>query len=191
MKDKLKLAIQKSGRLTEESLELLREAGVNLTKGDGKLISTASNFPLELLYLRDDDIPQYVADGVADIGFVGENVVLERNKSLKIIERLGFARCRLSFAVPKSMEYAGLKILEGKRIATTYPKILKDFLAENNINAEIHEITGSVEIAPNIGLADIIFDIVSSGSTLISNGLKEIETVMNFGSSCYFRFQSY
>jgi ATP phosphoribosyltransferase len=176
---KLKVAIQKTGRLTEESISILREAGINLTKGDGKLISVASNFPLEILYLRDDDIPQYVADGVADIGIVGENIVMERNKHLKIIERLGFARCRLSFAVPKSAEYNNISYLNDKRIATSYPVILKNFLDEKNIKAEIHEISGSVEIAPNIGLADVIFDVVSSGSTLISNGLKEVETVLD------------
>jgi ATP phosphoribosyltransferase len=179
MKDKLKLAIQKSGRLTDESLELLREAGISLTKGEGKLISSSPNFPLEILYLRDDDIPQYVTDGVTDIGFVGENIVHEKNSSLKIIERLGFAKCRLCFAVPKAMKYEGLKSLAGKKIATSYPNILKDFLIKNRISAEIHEITGSVEIAANIGLSDIIFDLVSSGSTLISNGLKEVETVMH------------
>jgi ATP phosphoribosyltransferase len=179
MKEKLKAAIQKSGRLTDESIRLLTEAGINLTKGDGKLISVASNFPLEILYLRDDDIPQYVADGVADIGIVGENIVMERNKHLEIIERLGFAKCRLSFAVTKSSDYKDISFIKGKRIATTYPKILKDFLDEKKINAEIHEIAGSVEIAPNIGLADVIFDVVSSGSTLISNGLKEAEVVMN------------
>ena len=179
MNVKLKVAIQKSGRLTDESMKLLMESGINLTKGDGKLVSVASNFPLEILFLRDDDIPQYVADNVADIGIVGENVVLEKNKSLKVLERMGFAKCRLSFAVPKVFNYVDLKSLNGKRIATTYPKILKDFLDENKINAEIHEITGSVEIAPNIGLADVIFDIVSSGSTLLSNGLKEVETVMH------------
>jgi ATP phosphoribosyltransferase len=178
MKEKLKIAIQKSGRLTDDSLQLFKEAGISLNKGEGKLISMAANFPLEILYLRDDDIPQYVADGVADIGIVGENIVLERNKHLNIIERLGFAKCRLSFAVPKSCDYKDISFIKGKRIATTYPRILQDFLEENKIKAEIHEITGSVEIAPNIGLADIIFDIVSSGSTLISNGLKEAEVVM-------------
>jgi ATP phosphoribosyltransferase len=179
MNDKLKVAIQKSGRLTEESIELLKEAGINLTKGDGKLISLSSNFPIEILYLRDDDIPQYIADNVADIGIVGENIVLERNYSLQIIERLGFAKCRLSFAIPKGENYKNSDYLNGKKIATTYPKILRDYLTKNNINAEIHEISGSVEIAPNIGLADVIFDIVSSGSTLISNGLKEVDTVLN------------
>ena len=179
MNGKLKVAIQKSGRLTEESIELLREAGIHLTKGDGKLISRSSNFPLEILYLRDDDIPQYISDNVADIGIVGENVVLERNYPLKIIEKLGFAKCRLSFAIPKSENYTDNNYLTGKKIATTYPRILKDYLTTNNINAEIHEISGSVEIAPNIGLAEIIFDLVSSGSTLISNGLKEVETVLH------------
>jgi ATP phosphoribosyltransferase len=179
MTEKLKIAIQKSGRLTDESIELLREAGIHLTKGDGKLISVSSNFPVEILFLRDDDIPQYVADNVADIGIVGENIILESLKSLNIEERLGFAKCRMSFAVPRSFEYKDINSLKGKRIATTYPKILKDFLEEKNINADIHEITGSVEIAPNIGLADIIFDIVSSGSTLMSNGLKEVEVVLH------------
>ena len=178
MSEKLKIAIQKSGRLTDESIELLREAGIHLTKGDGKLISVASNFPVEILFLRDDDIPQYVADNVADIGIVGENIILERIRSLAIVERLGFAKCRMSFAAPKAFQYKDKSSLIGKRIATTYPKILKDFLEDNKIKAEIHEITGSVEIAPNIGLADVIFDIVSSGSTLISNGLKEVEVVL-------------
>ena len=178
MNEKLKVAIQKSGRLTEESIQLLKEAGINLTKGDGKLISLSSNFPLEILYLRDDDIPQYIDDNVADIGIVGENIVLERNYSLKILERLGFAKCRLSFAIPKGETYKDNSYLNGKKIATTYPKILRNYLTTNNIKAEIHEISGSVEIAPNIGLADVIFDIVSSGSTLISNGLKEVDTVL-------------
>lgn len=179
MTEKLKVAIQKSGRLTDDSMQLLMEAGINLTKGDGKLISVCNNFPLEILYLRDDDIPQYIADNVADIGIVGENIVLEKHKTLKTIEKLGFAKCRMSFAIPKTMEYKDIRSLNGKKIATTYPNILKEFLIKNNLDSEIHEITGSVEIAPNIGLADVIFDIVSSGSTLISNGLKEVETVLH------------
>jgi ATP phosphoribosyltransferase len=172
----LKIAIQKTGRLSEKSLTLIEETGIRLTQeGKLKLVSIGQNFPLEILFLRDDDIPQYVADKVADIGIVGENEVLEKNKPVDIIERLGFARCRLSLAIPQSMEYKGVTFFNGKRIATTYPKILQKYMKENNINAEIHEISGSVEIAPSIGLADAIFDIVSSGSTLISNRLKEVE----------------
>jgi ATP phosphoribosyltransferase len=173
----LKIAIQKSGRLSEKSLELISEAGISLANGDRKLISKASNFPIEILFLRDDDIPQYVADGVADIGIVGENVILEKKSRVEIVERLGFGKCRLSLAIPKAVDYKGVNYFNGKKIATSYPVILTDFLKANNINAEIHEISGSVEIAPGIGLADSIFDIVSSGSTLISNGLQEVEVV--------------
>jgi ATP phosphoribosyltransferase len=174
----LKIAVQKSGRLSEKSLELIKESGINLTQeGKLRLISVGENFPVELLFLRDDDIPQYVADGVADIGIVGENEVMEKKKAVDTIDRLGFGKCRLSLAIPQSQEYNGLSYFEGKRIATSYPQILSDFLTENNINAEIHEISGSVEIAPGIGLADAIFDIVSSGSTLISNSLKEVNIV--------------
>lgn len=176
--DKLKLTIQKQGRLNEKSLKLIEDCGIMLAQeGKNKLVSVGQNFPLELLYVRDDDIPQYVCDGVADIGIVGENVVLEKEKDIKIIERLGFARCRLSLAVPQSEEYSGKDYFQGKRIATSYPRILKKYLDENNIRAEIHEISGSVEIAPGIGLADSIFDLVSSGSTLVSNRLKEVEVV--------------
>lgn len=174
----LKIAIQKSGRLSEKSLELISEAGISLTNGDRKLISKASNFPVEILFLRDDDIPQYVADGVADLGIVGENVICEKNSPVEVVERLGFAKCRLSLAIPKSVDYKGVTYFNGKKIATSYPQILQKFLKDNNIEAEIHEISGSVEIAPGIGLADSIFDIVSSGSTLISNGLQEVEVVM-------------
>lgn len=177
--DQLRIAIQKSGRLSEKSLELISEAGISFNNGDRKLITKASNFPIELLFLRDDDIPQYVADGVADIGIVGENVICEKNSPIKVVEKLGFARCRLSIAIPKSVDYDSASYLNGKKIATTYPNILTGFLRKNNIKAEIHEISGSVEIAPGIGLADAIFDIVSSGSTLISNGLREVEVVMN------------
>jgi ATP phosphoribosyltransferase len=173
----LKIAIQKSGRLSEKSLELISVAGISLANGDRKLISKASNFPIEILFLRDDDIPQYVADGVADIGIVGENVILEKKSRVEIVERLGFGKCRLSLAIPKAVDYKGVNYFNGKKIATSYPVILTDFLKANNINAEIHEISGSVEIAPGIGLADSIFDIVSSGSTLISNGLQEVEVV--------------
>ena len=176
--ENLKIAIQKTGRLSEKSLALIEETGIRLTQeGKLKLVSVGQNFPVEILFLRDDDIPQYVADNVADIGIVGENEVMEKDKPVDIIDRLGFARCRLSLAIPQSMEYKGLKFFNGKKIATTYPKILQKFLFKNKIDAEIHEISGSVEIAPSIGLADAIFDIVSSGSTLISNRLREVEVV--------------
>lgn len=177
--EKLKIAIQKSGRLSEKSIEIISEAGISLNNGSRKLISLATNFPLEILFLRDDDIPQYVADGVADAGIVGENVLAESGNQLEILERLGYARCRLSLAVEKSVDYPGSRFFEGKRIATSYPNILKEYLTNNNIESEIHIINGSVEIATGIGLADAIFDIVSSGSTLISNGLKEVEKIMD------------
>jgi len=177
--EQLRIAIQKSGRLSEKSLELISEAGISFNNGDRKLITKSANFPIELLFLRDDDIPQYVADGVADIGIVGENVICEKNSHVKMVEKLGFAKCRLSIAIPKSVDYNDASYLNNKKIATSYPNILTSFLQRKNIKAEIHEISGSVEIAPGIGLADVIFDIVSSGSTLISNGLKEVEIVMN------------
>ena len=176
--EKVRIAIQKSGRLSEKSVELMAEAGIDLGKDNRKLISLANNFPVEAIFLRDDDIPQYVYDGVADLGIVGENVVAEKGIDVDIIEKLGFANCRMSLAIPKTEEYTGLDYFNGKWIATTYPRILGNFLKENKINAEIHVISGSVEIAPSIGLAECIFDIVSSGSTLISNGLKEVEVVM-------------
>lgn len=176
--EKLKIAVQKSGRLQEKTVALLKECGLSFSNGPNRLKTDARNFPAEILYLRDDDIPQYVQDAVADIGIVGENVFIEKNKSIKLIERLDFAKCRLSIAVPKSTEYTDTAFLEGKRIATSYPFIVTKFLQEKNINAEIHEISGSVEIAPGIGLADAICDIVSTGSTLLSNGLQEVETVM-------------
>lgn len=176
--DKLKVAIQKDGRLSEQSLGLIKESGIRHNQDSKrKLISVGENFPVEILYLRDDDIPQYVADAVADIGIVGENEVMEKNRNVKIVERLGFAKCRLSLAIPQSHDYAGLDYFNGRRIATSYPHILGKFLKKNNLKAEIHEISGSVEIAPGIGLADAIFDIVSTGSTLISNRLKEVEVV--------------
>ena len=177
--EKLRIAIQKSGRLNEKSLELLQDSGINLPGGSGKLLAIAGDFPLEILFVRDDDIPEYIADGVADTGIVGENVVLEKGYQLKVIERLGFARCRLSLAVPKNTDYSGPGYFEGKKIATSYPGILHKYLSEKEIQAEIHEISGSVEIAPGIGLSDAIFDIVSSGSTLMSNGLKEVETILH------------
>ena len=176
---KLKIAVQKSGRLSEKSIRLLNDCNIKLTNGNRKLISISSNFPIEVLFLRDDDIPQYVNDGVVDIGIVGENEYLEKNYSLSIYERLGFAKCRLSLAIPKSEEYKSLDYFRNKKIATSYPFILRSFLSLNKVNAEIHEISGSVEISPSIGLADGIFDIVSSGSTLISNGLKEVEKVVD------------
>jgi ATP phosphoribosyltransferase len=176
---KLKIALQKSGRLSDKSLELIRECGISLTNGSRKLLSLSSNFPLEVMYLRDDDIPRYVADGVADIGIVGENVVKEEQAEVDVLEALGFARCRLSLAVPRTVQYDGLSYFEGRKVATSYPGILKDFFDREGIDADIHEISGSVEIAPGIGLSDGVFDIVSSGSTLISNGLREAERVMD------------
>lgn len=176
---KLRIAVQKSGRLSEKSTELLNEAGIFLSNGERRLISVSPNFPVEVLFLRDDDIPGYVADKVADIGFVGENVVSEKQCQVRIVHKLGFGKCRLSLAIPRNENYQSETWFNGKKIATSYPVILKKFLDEKNIYADIHEISGSVEIAPGIGLADAIFDIVSSGSTLISNGLKEVETVMS------------
>lgn len=175
----LKIAIQKSGRLSEDSLQLIKECGIDFNKSDNKLTSRAFNFPLEFLFLRDDDIPGYVHDGVADIGIVGENVFEEKQYSANLVEMLGFSKCRLSIAVPKTFSYNGISSLRGLRIATSYPNILKKFLDDNKVSAEIHEISGSVEIAPNIGLTDAICDLVSSGSTLISNGLKETDVVMH------------
>lgn len=176
--NKLKVAIQKNGRLSEQSLALLKECGVKFNNGTSKLKTSSTNFPLEVLFLRDDDIPQYVEQGVAHIGILGENEVFEKNKNIQVIEQLGFANCRLSLAIPKDEIYTGVQYFNHKKIATSYPKILTQFLQENNITAEIEEISGSVEIATGIGLANAIFDIVSTGSTLISNGLKEVETVV-------------
>ena len=176
--NKLRIAIQKSGRLSEKSLKLLDDCGISISNGNRTLLASGKNFPVEILYLRDDDIPGYLEDGVADVGILGENVVLEKSTELDIISRLGFARCRMSLAIPRNEEYNGPEYLQGKRIATTYPRILQSFLDEKNIQADIHEILGSVEIAPSIGLSGAIFDIVSTGSTLLSNGLKEVEVVM-------------
>lgn len=176
---KLKIAIQKSGRLNEDSINLLKKCGIKFNNGLGKLRAEAENFPIEIYFLRDDDIPEYVADGVADVGIVGENVVFESGKQVKKIEKLGFGKCRLSLAVPKSFAYNNLQDLNNKRIATTYPVILSKFFAENKVNAKIHTISGSVEIAPSIGLADAVCDLVSSGSTLFSNGLREVEIVLD------------
>lgn len=174
----LKIAIQTKGRLNEDSVKLIDDSGIRLPLSSRKLISTSSNFPLEALFLRDDDIPQAVAGGVADVGIVGENEMLEKKENVVVAKRLGFSKCRLSLAIPKDDEYPGIDYFNGKKIATSYPEILKDFFSKNNITAEIHVITGSVEIAPGIGLADAIFDIVSSGSTLVSNRLKEVEVVV-------------
>ena len=178
MQQKLRIAIQKSGRLYEESVKLLKDCGVDVKNGINKLKTEAENFPLEIYFLMDDDIPQYVEDAVADIGIVGENVVYEKNKKVQIVEELGFGKCRLSVAVGRKEEYPGTSFLEGKRIATTYPVLVQKFLDEKGVKAEIHEISGSVEIAPGIGLADAIVDLVSSGSTLFMNGLKEVESVL-------------
>lgn len=175
---KLKIALQKSGRLSQESIALLEECGLKFPNGGGKLITECTNFPVEILFLRDDDIPQYVEQTVADIGIIGENVFLESQKSINIIEKLNFSSCRLSLAVPKETDYPGLNFFNGKKIATSYPNILQQYFNENNIQATVEVISGSVEIAPGIGLADGICDIVSSGSTLLSNGLKEVETVI-------------
>lgn len=173
----LKIAVQKSGRLSEKSLQLLEECGIKISNGERKLKAVAQNFPIEILFLRDDDIPQYVEQGVADIGILGENEVWEKDKKVNIIEQLGFAGCRMSLAIPKDEVYTNLNYFQGKRIATSYPKILNNFFAKNNISVLIEEISGSVEIATSIGLADAVFDIVSTGSTLLMNGLKEVETV--------------
>ncbi len=177
METKLRIAIQKSGRLSEDSIKLIKECGIKFNNGTGKLKSEATNFPIEFLFLRDDDIPGYVADGVADIGIVGNNVAQEKQKEVVVAKKLGFSKCRLSLALPKAHEYKGLQDFEGASIATSYPVILGNFLKEKGIRADLHEISGSVEIAPSIGLADAVCDIVSSGSTLLSNGLKEVETV--------------
>ena len=174
----LRIAVQSKGRLFDDTMNLLAEADIKISSGRRTLLVQSANFPLEVLYLRDDDIPQSVASGVADIGVVGENEFIERNEDAEIISRLGFSKCRLSLAIPKDIDYRGVNWFNGKKIATSYPHILKKFLDKQGINAEIHVITGSVEISPGIGLADGIFDIVSSGSTLVSNNLREVEVVM-------------
>jgi len=175
---KLKIAIQKSGRLYEDSLKLLKDCGIDFKNGINKLKTEADNFPMEVFFLRDDDIPQYVEDAVADIGIVGENVIYEKSKKVQITEKLGFGKCRLCVAVGRNEQYDGADFLSNKKIATTYPVLVTEFLKKKNISAEIHEISGSVEIAPGIGLADAIVDLVSSGSTLFMNGLKEVETIL-------------
>jgi ATP phosphoribosyltransferase len=175
----LKIAIQKSGRLYDQSVQLFKECGIELNNGNRQLKVKAFNFPAEVYFLRDDDIPQYVSDNVADVGIVGENVVFEKDKDLDVAGKLGFGRCRLSIAVPNSMNYKDASDLNGLKIATTYTGLLQNFLNENNLQAEIHEISGSVEIAPGIGLADAICDLVSSGSTLFTNNLKEVEVILD------------
>ncbi len=174
----LRIALQSKGRLNEKSIELLSEAGIGIEESNRRLLSKASNFPVEILYLRDDDIPQTVSCGIADVGIVGYNEVLERDYPVEVFQHLEFGKCRLSLAVPKYIEYTGPEFFEGKKVATSYPGILRAYFGKLNINCEIREITGSVEISPSIGLADGIFDIVSSGGTLVQNGLAEVETVM-------------
>lgn len=174
----LRIAVQSKGRLYEDTMDLLTEAGIKLSSAKRTLLIPARNFPVEILFLRDDDIPDSVASGVADIGIVGKNEFMEKEKQARIVKNLGFSKCRLSLAIPKDEEYQGLEWFSGRKIATSYPVILNKFLKDNHINADIHVITGSVEIAPGIGLADAIFDIVSSGSTLVSNRLKEVEVVV-------------
>lgn len=179
MESKLRIAVQSKGRLYDETMELLSESGIKLTAVKRTLLVPARNFPIELLFLRDDDIPESVANGTADLGIVGLNEVLEKEKNVTVVKELGFSRCHLSLAIPQHIDYSGLKWFEGRKIATSYPVILSHFLEREGINAEIHVITGSVEIAPGIGLADGIFDIVSSGSTLVSNNLAEVEKVID------------
>lgn len=174
----IRIAVQSKGRLYEDTMTLLAEAGIKIPSSKRTLLVESSNFPIEVLYLRDDDIPQSVATGVADLGIVGENEFVERNEEADIVRKLGFSKCRLSLAIPKGIDYPGVEWFEGKKIATSYPGILHSYLEEKGVHAEIHVITGSVEISPGIGLADAIFDIVSSGSTLVSNNLREVEVVM-------------
>lgn len=176
---RLKIAIQKSGRLSEDSLQLLKECGISLDGSANSLIIPSRNFPVDVLYLRNSDIPQYLEDGVADVAILGENTLMETEKKIKVELSLGFSKCRVSIAIPKGQSYSGMSDLNGKKLATSYPNTVKAYLAKNGIDAEIHEISGSVEIAPNLGLADAICDIVSSGSTLFTNGLKEVEVLFN------------
>lgn len=177
METNLRIAIQKKGRLSEDSLKLIKECGIKVNNGTGKLMATATNFPMEFLFLRDDDIPGYVQDGIADIGIVGANEAEEKDKDVEWVKHLGFSKCRLSLAIDKNETYNGVEDFQGKSLATSYPKILGDYLSKKGVKADIHEISGSVEIAPSIGLAYGICDIVSSGSTLLSNGLKEVEVI--------------
>ncbi|NER16410.1 ATP phosphoribosyltransferase [Spongiivirga citrea] len=176
---KIRIAVQKSGRLNQESLSLLKNAGVSIENGKDQLKASARNFPLEVFYLRNGDIPQYLRDGVVDIAILGENTLIEKGQELKIVERLGFSKCKVSLAIPKRIKYKGIQDFQGKKIATSYPNTVKNYLAEKGIEADLHIINGSVEIAPNIGLADAICDIVSSGSTLFKNNLKEVEVMLS------------
>jgi len=175
----LRIAIQKSGRLSDDSIHLLKECGIDLRNVKDRLRTVSENFPIEVFFLRDDDIPEYVQDGVADLGIVGQNVLAEKNNKVETVEALGFGKCRLSIALPKTVKYEGSKSLEGKRIATSYPHIVQEYLQQNKINATVHEISGSVEIAPGIGLADVVVDLVSSGGTLFMNGLQEAEVILD------------
>lgn len=176
--DKLKIAIQKSGRLHEDSMKILKEVGISINNGKDQLKAEAKNFPMEIFYLRNGDIPQYLKDGVVDIAIIGENVLIEKGDGIEYVQKLGFSSCKVSIAVPKSDTYKSLQDLQGKRIATSYPNTVNKYLEKNNVSAHLHIINGSVEIAPNIGLADAIVDIVSSGSTLFKNGLKEVEVLL-------------
>ncbi|MFV5696484.1 ATP phosphoribosyltransferase [Flavobacterium sp. LB3P122] len=173
----LKIAIQKSGRLNEDSIQILKDCGISINNGNDQLKASASNFPLEVLYLRNSDIPQYLIDGVVDAAIVGDNLLVEKGKNIEVAEKLGFSKCKVSVAVPKNFEYNSLKDLDGLRIATSYPNTVLDFFNSKNVTVDLHQISGSVEIAPNIGLADAIVDIVSSGSTLFKNNLKEVEVI--------------
>ncbi|MDU8887109.1 ATP phosphoribosyltransferase [Yeosuana sp. MJ-SS3] len=175
---KLKIAVQKSGRLNEDSMKILKDVGISIDNGKDQLKASARNFPIEVFYLRNSDIPQYLQDGVVDAAIIGENILIEKGKGIEIIEKLGFSKCKVSVAIPKSKKYDSIQDLNGKRIATSYPNTVNQFLLANNISAELHIINGSVEIAPNIGLADAIVDIVSSGSTLFKNNLKEVEVLL-------------
>jgi ATP phosphoribosyltransferase len=177
MEKKLRIAIQKSGRLNEDSLKLIKDCGIAIDNGDDQLKVTARNFPLEIFFLRNSDIPEYVEDGVADIAIIGENLLIEKPHKVEVIQKLGFSKCKVSLAIPKNEKYEGLQYFNDKKLATSYPHTLAEFLKKNKLKAEIHEISGSVEIAPNIGLADGICDIVSTGSTLFKNGLKEVEVL--------------
>lgn len=175
---KLRIAVQKEGRLHDDSIKLLNDVGVYIDNGINQLKASANNFPLEIFYLRSGDIPQYLKDGIIDAAIIGENVLIEKGNKIPVMEKLGFSKCKVSVAIPKDMEYKGIKDLQGKRIATSYPNTVNSFLQKNNIEANLHIINGSVEIAPNIGLSDVIVDIVSSGSTLFNNGLKEVEVLL-------------
>ncbi len=175
---KIRIAIQKSGRLNEDSLKILKDCGISIDNGKDQLKASARNFPMEVFYLRNGDIPQYLRDGVVDIAIIGENVLIEKGADIEFVEKLGFSKCKVSLAIPKSVNYNSVKDFEGKRIATSYPNTVRNYLEENDVKADLHVISGSVEIAPNIGLADAICDIVSSGSTLFKNNLKEVEVML-------------